>query len=221
LFYIAISAYGMIRILIADDHSIVREGLKYMLMGFPDMTVAGEAANGQEVIDLLNKEESWDVVVLDISMPGKSGIEVIQDIKQHSPKLPVLILSMHPEEQFAIRCLKAGASGYVGKQSVSVQLVEAIRKVHGGGKFLSPDLAERLAYYIGRDSEKPPHESLSNREFQVFRLIARGKTVTEIANELSLSVKTVSTYRTHILEKMDMKTNADLVQYAIQNKLQE
>lgn len=221
MFYIAISAYGMIRILIADDHSIVREGLKYMLMGFPDMTVAGEAANGQEVIDLLNKEESWDVVVLDISMPGKSGIEVIQDIKQHSPKLPVLILSMHPEEQFAIRCLKAGASGYVGKQSVSVQLVEAIRKVHGGGKFLSPDLAERLAYYIGRDSEKPPHESLSNREFQVFRLIARGKTVTEIANELSLSVKTVSTYRTHILEKMDMKTNADLVQYAIQNKLQE
>ncbi|MFI5253287.1 MAG: response regulator [Bacteroidota bacterium] len=211
----------MIRILIADDHSIVREGLKYMLMAFPDMTVTGEASSGQEVLDLLRTGNNWDVVVLDISMPGRNGIEVLQDIKQQHPKLPVLILSMHPEEQFAIRCIKAGASGYVGKQSVSVQLVEAIRKVHSGGKFLSPDLAERLAYYIGNESDKPPHEKLSNREFQVLCLLAAGKTVTEISNELSLSVKTVSTYRTHILEKMNMKTNADLVQYAIQNKLLE
>jgi two-component system, NarL family, invasion response regulator UvrY len=211
----------MIKILIADDHSIVREGLKYMLMGFPEMVVAGEASNGQEVLDILRLGEKWDVVVLDISMPGKTGIEILQEIKQQYPKLPVLILSMHPEEQFAIRCLKAGASGYVGKQSVSVQLVEAIRKVHSGGKFLSPDLAERLAYYVEKDSDRPLHEMLSNREFQVMRLLAGGKTVTEIANELSLSVKTVSTYRTHILEKMDMKTNADLVQYAMQNRLLE
>jgi two-component system, NarL family, invasion response regulator UvrY len=211
----------MIKILIADDHSIVREGLKYMLMGFPEMVVAGEAANGQEVLDLLRTGEAWDVVVLDISMPGKTGLEILQEIKQQNPRLPVLILSMHPEEQFAIRCLKAGASGYVGKQSVSVQLVEAIRKVHSGGKFLSPDLAERLAYYVEKDTDKPLHESLSNREFQVMLMLARGKTVTEIADELSLSVKTVSTHRTRVLEKMGMKTNADLVQYAMQNKLSE
>ena len=207
-----------IKILIADDHPIVRAGFKQVISDMPDMLVADEAGNGQEVLNLIGKKD-YDLVLLDISMPGRSGLEILKDLKSEKPKLPVLILSIYPEEQYAIRALRAGASGYMTKASAPNELILAIRKISEGGKYISASLAEKLAYYLDGDATKPPHETLSDREYQVMLMIASGKTVTEIANELCLSVKTISTYRTHILEKMRMKNNAEMTLYALQNKL--
>ena len=208
----------MISILIADDHAIVREGLKQIVSSQTDMKVTGEAHNAQGVLDLV-RGGTWDVVVLDINMPGRNGLEVLKELKQEFPKLPVLVLSVHPEEQYGIRVLKAGAAGYMNKESAPEELVTAIRKVIRGGKYLTPTLAERLAFQVADGSEAHPHEKLSDRELQVLCLIASGKTVSEIADDLSLSVKTISTYRTRILEKMAMKSSAELTRYALQNHL--
>jgi two-component system invasion response regulator UvrY len=208
----------MIRALIADDHAVVRQGLKQILGDTPEMLVAGEATTGQEVLDKV-RAEAWDVVILDISMPDRSGLDVLKQLKSERPKLPVLVLSMHSEDQYAMRVLKAGASGYLTKDSAPDELVKAIRKVVSGGRYVSSFLAEKLAFEIGTDSSRLPHETLSDREFQVLRLIAAGKSVTEIAAELSLSVKTVSTYRTRMLQKMNLGTNAELIYYAIRNHL--
>ena len=206
------------RILIADDHAVVRRGLKQILADDFKRADFGEASTGQEALNKIWREQ-WDVVVLDITMPGRGGLDVLKEIKKSCPKLPVLVLSMHPEDQFAVRVLKAGASGYMTKESAPEELVGAIKKVVNGGRHISASLAELMAAYISVDTRRPPHELLSNREFQVMRLIASGKTVSAIARELSLSVRTVSTYRTRILEKTGMKTNAELTHYAIQNNL--
>jgi two-component system invasion response regulator UvrY len=208
----------MIRALIADDHAVVRQGLKQILGDTPEMLVAGEATNGQEVLDKV-RAETWDVVILDISMPDRSGLDILKQLRSERPKLPVLVLSMHSEDQYAMRVLKAGASGYLTKDSAPDELVKAIRKVVSGGTYVSAFLAEKLAFEIGADSNRLPHETLSDREFQVLRLIAAGESVTEIAAELFLSVKTVSTYRTRLLQKMHLGTNAELIYYAIQNHL--
>lgn len=208
----------MLRVLIADDHAIVRRGLIQILTDeFPQIFV-DEAENARRVLQLV-REQQWDIVVLDISMPEKSGLEVLKELKQTRPELPVLILTTHPEEQYALRVIKAGASGYITKESAVDHLVEAVRKVLGGGKYISPSLAELLATRVGADQEKPLHGTLSDREYEVMCLLASGKTPTEVADELSLSVKTVSTYRARILEKMGMKTNAELTYYAIKNNL--
>jgi DNA-binding NarL/FixJ family response regulator len=208
----------MVRILIADDHAIVRAGLKQILADIPDMMVAGEASNGQEVLDSLRTGE-WDVMLLDISMPGKNGLEVLKLARQKTPRLPVLILSMYPEDQYAVRMLRAGASGYLTKESAPDQLVAAIRKVAQGGRYINPTLAEKLAAELDSSLEKPLHAMLSDREFQIFRAIALGKTASEIATELSLSVKTVSTYRMRVMEKMHMSKNAEIIRYALKNQL--
>ncbi len=208
----------MIRILVADDHAVVREGVKQILANLDDMVVSGEAESGPETIQKINQED-FDLVLLDISMPGRSGIEVLEDIKNIRPKLPVLILSMHPEEQYAVRALRAGASGYLTKGSAPQELIGAIRKAARGGKYVTASLAEKLALELDVDADKPRHETLSNREYQIMLLIASGKSVSEIAGELALSVKTVSTYRSRIMEKMGMKKNAELTLYAVQNQL--
>ena len=210
----------IMRILLADDHAVVRHGLKQILADEFKRATFGEARNAQEALNLVWKE-SWDVAVLDITIPGRSGLEVLREIKKSRPKLPVLVLSMHPENQFAVRVLKRGASGYMTKESAPDELVGAIKKVLGGGRYVSPSLAEKLASYLSSDQQKPPQELLSDREFQVLRLIASGKIVSEIARELSLSVKTISTYRTRILEKMDLRNNAELMHYAMQHQLVE
>jgi DNA-binding NarL/FixJ family response regulator len=178
----------------------------------------GEARNGQDALNRVWKER-WDAVILDITMPGRGGLEILKEIKKSKPKLPVLVLSMHPEDQFAVRVLKAGAAGYMTKESAPDELVGAIKKILAGGRHISPSLAEIMASYLTVKSEQPPHELLSNREFQVLREIASGRTVSEIARQLSLSVRTVSTYRTRILEKMGLKTNSELTHYAFQNQL--
>jgi two-component system, NarL family, invasion response regulator UvrY len=208
----------MLRILIADDHPIVRQGLKQILSEESDMGVFGEAQNSQEVLELVQKQD-WDIVILDITMPGRGGIDVLKELKHQYPKLPLLILSMHPEDQYAVRALKAGAGGYLTKESAQEELIKAIRKVVRGGKYISSTLAEKLAFDLETETEKPLHETLSDREHQVLLMIASGKTVSEIAEELSLSVKTIDTYRARILEKMKMKTNAELTHYAIKNLL--
>src|SRR5882724_1192591 len=208
------------RILLADDHAVVRHGLKQILADEFKRATFGEARNAQEALSLVWKE-SWDVAVLDITMPGRSGLEVLREIKKSRPKLPVLVLSMHPENQFAVRVLKRGASGYMTKESAPDELVGAVKKVLGGGRYVSAALAEKMASYLAIDTPKPPHERLSDREFVVLRMIASGKTVSRIAAELALSVKTVSTYRTRILEKMAMTSNAELTHYAIKNQLVE
>jgi DNA-binding NarL/FixJ family response regulator len=210
----------MIRVLIADDHPIVRQGLRQILSEIPDMVVAGEAVNGQETLDQV-RAGGWDVLVLDITMPDRSGLDILKELKYQQPDLPVLVLSIHAEEQFAVRLLKAGASGYLTKENAPDELVKAIRKVVAGGKYISQSLAESLAFNLDVGSDRPRHESLSDREFQVMQLMASGKTLTEIAEELSLSTKTVSTYRTRLLEKMNLKTNAEIVRYAIENELVE
>jgi two-component system invasion response regulator UvrY len=206
----------MIRILVVDDHAIVREGLKQILGDVNDMAVRDEAASGQEA---KIRSGEFDVVLLDISMPGRSGLEILKEIKAERPKLPVLILSMHAEEQYAVRALRAGASGYVTKASAPDELIGAIRKVSCGRKYVSSSLAEKLALELDIDTKKPPHATLSDREYQVMLMIASGKSVKEIADELCLSVKTISTYRTRVMEKMNMKKNAELTLYAIQNHL--
>ncbi len=208
----------MIRVLIADDHVLIREGLKKLLKEEWDMSVVGEASNGQQVSDFLTDHEV-DILVLDISMPGRSGLDVLKELKQTSPKLPVLVLSMHPEERFAVRSLRAGASGYITKESAGEELVKAIRKIVDGGRYISLTLAEKLAFGLDADSSRPLHETLSDREYQVMGMIATGKKMSEIAEELSLSIRTVNTYRARILEKMQMKTNAELIHYAIENGL--
>lgn len=206
------------RILIADDHAVVRQGLKQILAADFKHAVFGEAENGQQALDLAWKE-SWDVLVLDITMPGQSGLDVLKAIKKNRPKLPVLMLSMHPEDQFAVRMLKIGAAGYMTKESAPAELVGAVKKVVSGGRYISPALAEKMAAFLAIDVQTAPHERLSDREFLVLRLIASGKTVSAIAVELSLSVKTISTYRTRILEKTGMKNSAELTHYALQNHL--
>jgi two-component system invasion response regulator UvrY len=210
----------MIRILVVDDHAIVREGLKQILADVTDLSVREEAANGQEALEKIRSGE-FDCVLLDISMPGRSGLEVLKEIKAERPRLPVLILSMHAEEQYAIRALKAGASGYLTKSSAPDELIGAIRKVSCGRKYVSASLAEKLAGELDSDATKPSHETLSDREYQVMLMLASGKAVKEIADELCLSVKTISTYRSRVMEKMNLKKNAELTLYAIQNHLVE
>jgi len=207
------------KILIADDHAVVRRGLRQILAEEFKTLAACEAQNAQEALSLVREQEDWDIVVLDISMPGKSGLEVLKELKQLRPQVPVLILTAHPEEQYALRVLKAGAAGYMTKESAPEHLIEAVRKVVGGERYISSTLRELLADSLSGDMEKPPHENLSDREYQVLRLIASGQTVGQIADKLSLSVKTVSTYRARILEKMGMKTNSALMHYFILNKL--
>jgi len=207
------------RVLIADDHAVVRRGLEQILVDSLKEIVVGEAANAEDAIRLVDGQE-WDVVVLDISMPGRSGLDALKEIKKIRPNLPVLILSIHPEDQFATRALKAGASGYLTKETAPDELVNAIHKVVAGGKYVSGALAEKLAADLEKDlGGVPLHKRLSDREYEVLILIASGHTITEIAEDLSLSVKTISTYRTRILEKTDLKSNADLVRYAITHGL--
>ena len=207
----------MIRILVADDHPIVRKGLKQIIEETSDIIVEDEAGDGYEVLEKIQKN-NFDIVLLDISMPGKNGLDVLKQIKTIKSNLHVLILSMHPEEQYAIRVLKAGASGYLTKESAPEELVKAIRKVANRGKYVSSSLAEKLVFDLSTGN-KMAHETLSDREFQVMCMIASGKTVSEVADELSLSVKTVSTYRARILDKMRLKNNAELTRYAFDNNL--
>jgi len=215
------AATETIRILIADDHAIVREGLKQILADTRDMVVAGDAENGNDAIKLARRGDS-DVLLLDISMPDRSGIEVLKQVKKETPKLAVLMLSMHREDQYAIRSLKAGAAGYLNKQSAPAELVDAIRQVASGRKYISPALAQELANQVGDENrEAPPHETLSDREYQTLVMIASGKTVSDIAAELTLSVKTISMYRSRLLQKMKMRHNAELTHYAIKNHLVE
>ena len=208
----------MLRILVADDHEVVRKGLVKVLADTLQPVRIDEAGNGQEAVNKVLKS-GYDLAVLDIKMPGKSGLDVLKEIKQHRPKLPVVILSMHPEEQFAVRAIRAGASGYLTKECAGDELVLAIRKALKGERYISGSLAEILAGELDSDSEKPLHEILSDREYQVMLLIASGKAVGAIALELRLSVKTISSYRTNILLKTRMKNNAEITHYAIQNKL--
>jgi two-component system invasion response regulator UvrY len=208
----------MLRILIADDHEIVRKGLGKVLAEMLQPIKIEEAGNGQEALNKILKSE-FDLVVLDITMPGKGGLDALKEIKQHRPKLPVLILSMHPEEQFAIRAIRAGASGYLTKECAGDELVLAVRKALKGERYISASLAQILAGGLDSDQEKPLHEILSDREYQVMLLIASGKPVGAIAKELCLSAKTISSYRTNILLKTGMKNSAEITHYAIQNKL--
>ena len=207
-----------IRVLIADDHTVVRQGLIQILSKTPDLVVVGEAETGDQVLAQLQAVEV-NVLVMDMEMPGKTGWDVLLDLKITYPKLPVVILSIYSEDQFGVRFLKAGAAGYLPKTSAPDQLVDAIRRVAQGGKFVSPNLADQLVRTLNHDPQKPLHESLSDREFQVFRMIAAGKTTKTIAEDLSISVTTVSTHRARILEKMNLKTNADLTLYASKHGL--
>jgi len=206
------------KVLIADDHAVFRRGLRETLAEVFSKVTFGEAKTAQETVELVHRHD-WDVVILDISMPGKSGLDILDEVKRLRPKLPILLLSMHPEEQFARRALKSGAAGYLTKESVTEELKEAVRKVVAGGRYVSATLAEKLAVDLREGADAPLHERLSDREFQVLRMIASGKTVKDIGEELSLSVKTVSTYRARILEKSGMKTNAELIRYALQTHL--
>ncbi len=208
----------MIKALIADDHAVVRQGLIQILNETPDIRVTGEACNGQEALNMV-RTGTYDVVVLDISMPDRNGLDILKQIKSEKPELPVLILSMHPEEQYAIRVLKSGASGYLNKESASDELIKALRKISNGGRYISDTLADKLSFETGADSGKLPHENLTDREFQVLLMIAEGKSVTNIAAELALSPKTISTYRIRLLQKMNLKNNTEMLHYAIENHL--
>jgi two-component system invasion response regulator UvrY len=206
------------RVLIADDHAVFRRGLKETIgEAFPKVTF-GEAKTAQETVECVRRQD-WEIVILDISMPGKSGLDILDDVRRLRPKLPVLFLSMHPEEQYARRALKSGAAGYLTKDSIPEELKEAVRRILTGGRYVSATLAERLAFDLRKGADTPLHELLSTREFQVLRMIASGKSVKEIANDISLSVKTVSTYRARILQKTGMKTTAELIRYALQTQL--
>lgn len=207
-----------IRVLIADDHEVVRQGIKTILSETSDLRVVAEAGDGMEVLEKIQELEV-DVVLLDFDMPKKSGLDTLIELKALRPQLPVLMLSIFPEDHYGLRFLKAGASGYLGKASVSSQLVEAVRKVAQGGKFISPVLTEKLVSELNHDTEGPLHEKLTDREFQVFHCIASGKRLKAIAEELHLSINTISTYRSRILEKMEMENNSDLIRYAINNSL--
>jgi DNA-binding NarL/FixJ family response regulator len=204
-----------VKILITDDHAVVRQGLKRILGEEFKGATFGEAASSQEALDLVERQK-WDVVILDLGLPGRSGLEVLKQLHAEYRDLPVIVFSMYPEEQFALRALKAGASGYLTKESAPDQMVAAVLKVVAGGRYVSPALAEKLAAELGRDSLRAPHEMLSDREFEILRMIGEGKTVSGIAHELSLSVKTVSTYRARILEKMQLNTTAELIRYVVE-----
>jgi len=208
----------MTRVLLADDHPLLRNGLKQVLTQEPDLEVVGEAEDSEQVLRQV-EETPCDVLVLDLTMPGRGGLDVLRDIRRQHPDLPILILSMHAENQFAVRAIKAGANGYLSKDNAGTEVVKAIRKVLTGKKYVSPSLAEMLANALDQDTERPPHASLSDREFQVLCKIASGMTVSQIAEEISLSVKTISTYRSRVLEKMNMHNNAELTRYAIQSGL--
>lgn len=208
----------MIRVLIADDHAIVREGLKQIVADTDDIVVAGEAASGHDVLDFARRN-ACDVVLLDIAMPGKDGLNTLKELKVEKPHLPVLVLSMYPEQQYAVRLLKAGASGYLTKESAPEELVAAIRKVAKKGRYVSAALAERLAFLLDGGAAGAPHERLSDREYQVMLMLSSGKTAGEVAGEMCLSVKTISTYRVRALEKMDMRTNAEFAFYAMKEGL--
>jgi DNA-binding NarL/FixJ family response regulator len=210
----------MIGVFVADDHAVVRRGVRQILEDAPDMVAAGEASTGRETLRAVGKHD-YDVLVLDIAMPDGSGLEVLRQLRTLKPDLRVLILSMYPERQYAVRALKAGAAGYLTKESAPDELVTAIRKVAQGGKYVTQSLAEKLAAALTGELGKEPHETLSAREYQVMRLLAAGKTVTDIATELSLSVKTVSTYRARVLAKLDLKNTAEIIRYAFEHKLTE
>jgi DNA-binding NarL/FixJ family response regulator len=209
----------MTRVLIVDDHGVVRRGLKHIIAECPDMVVAGEASGGQEAIDLVYTTD-FDVVVLDISMPGRGGIDILKTLKSLRPNLKIVMLSMYSAEQYAIRSLRDGASAYLTKANATDELVEAIRAVANGRRFITPSVAERLANFVEEDGDRLPHEKLSDRELQVLVMIGSGKSVSEIAVELSLSIKTVSTYRARLLEKMGVATNAQLMKYAMDHRLE-
>ncbi len=210
----------MIKILVADDHAVVREGLKQIISEVSDMIVADEVTNGLDAIKKAS-EKVYDIVLLDIAMPGKNGLDVLKTLKSKNPKLPVLMLSVHPEEQYAIRALRAGASGYLTKESAPEELIRAIRKISRGGKYLSASLAEKLVIELEDNEQRPCHKLLSDREYQVMCMFASGKTTKEIAEELSLSTQTVSTYKSRILHKMKMNTMADVIRYALKFGLVE
>jgi DNA-binding NarL/FixJ family response regulator len=206
------------KVLITDDHPIVRQGLKQLLRETFDSIVVDEAANGTEALDKIKKEK-YEIVLLDIAMPGMNGLEVLKEIQKFNKTLPVLIISIYPEDQYALRCLKAGASGYLTKDTASDELTLAVERILSGKKYVSPTLADKLARHLNEGTPKLPHELLSDREDQVMRYIASGKTATEIATELNLSVKTINTYRNRILKKMQIKNSAELIRYAVQNQL--
>ena len=210
----------MINILIVDDHLIVREGIKRIIDDTPDIKIVAEASSGQEAMDLI-WENTYDMILLDISMPGQNGLQTLKLIKKHNKNIPVLMLSMHSEEQYAMRSIKAGASGYMTKDAASSQLVKAIRKINDGRKFISTEVAELLATDLYHDDEKDPHENLSDREFEILKMIAYGRTVKAIAEDLSISPKTVSTYRSRILDKLNMRNNSDLIHYVIDYQLRD
>ena len=207
-----------IKVFITDDHDVVRQGIKTIISDTSDLSVVGEAENGEVALEKLRNLDV-DVVIMDYDMPKKNGLDALAELKTFRPKLPVIILSVFPEDHYGIRFLKAGASGYLGKSNVTQQLVEAIRRVANGGKYISPTLADKLVSGLNKNSDNLPHENLTDREFQVFHLIATGKRLKAIAEELHLSVNTVSTYRSRILEKMEMENNADMIHYAIKNDL--
>ena len=208
----------MIRIVLADDHTIVREGLKQLLAGAPEFSVIAEARDGSEVLKRV-REHDFEVLLLDMAMPGKSGIDLIKQVHAEKPKLRILVLSMHEEQQYAVRALKAGAAGYITKDSASARLVEAIRKVAGGGAVISPAVAEQFALAAMPQNETLPHTALSDREFQVFEMLASGESVSAIAERLNLSVKTVSTHKAHVMQKMNLANQSELVRYALNHRL--
>ena len=208
----------MLRFLIADDHAIIRKGLKQILAEEYPLAFIDEVSDAEAVFKKAVSDE-WDIIISDLSMPGRSGLDVVRDMKQNFPKIPVLILSIHPEEQYGIRVLKAGAAGYLSKEAATHELINAVKRVLQGRKYISASIAEKMADELDQDSSKPPHETLSDREFHVFKLLAEGKGISEIADSLSLGITTVSTYRSRILSKMNLKTNADLTRYALEIKL--
>jgi DNA-binding NarL/FixJ family response regulator len=208
----------MLKILIADDHAIVRRGLKQILLEEYPSAQVGEVADAESLVTEVVTNE-WDIIICDMNMPGRSGLDALSQIKQIAPQIPVLIMSMYPEDQYALRVLKAGASGYLGKETIHEHIIKAIQTVQLGKKFITPAVAEKLADAVREDSEKEPHELLSDREFDVFKLLAAGSSVSEIAHQLSLSTTTVSTYRTRILSKMNIRSNAELTRYALERKL--
>ncbi len=208
----------MIRVIVADDHPVVRQGLRQIVEASEDIVVAGEAADGRDVLDVTVKHPA-DILLLDLSMPGLDGLDVLKQLRHDRVEIPVLVLTMHSEDEFALRAFKAGASGYLTKDTAPTELVAAIRRVVTGGRYVGPRLAEKLAGYLSREGERPLHERLSDREYQVLRMIAVGKTTREIAETLSLSIKTVGTYRARILEKMGMRTSAELIAYAVRHDL--
>ena len=210
----------MIRVVIADDHTIVREGLKQVLATDPELEVVGEARDGLEAMQLV-RGTPFDVLLIDISMPGRSGLEVIRQIKAEKPKLRILVLSMHEEHQYAVRAIRSGASGYLTKDSASTQLISALRKVAAGGAWISAEVAEQLALGAMPHADQAPHTALSDREFQVLRMLAAGDTVTDVAAKVNLSVKTVSTHKSRLMQKLGVSTNTELLRYAIQHRLTE